>query len=96
MKITGTIYLLHFSQAFKHARHYVGFTTDLQSRLDAHSNGTGARLLEVITQAGLSFKLARIWHGTRQTERRLKNRKATPRLCPLCNPQAMRRARVIQ
>jgi predicted GIY-YIG superfamily endonuclease len=91
----GTIYLLHFSQPYKHAAHYIGFTTDLPARLDAHTKGTGARLLEVITAAGLSFSLARTWNGSRKTERSLKNRKATPRLCPLCNPQAMNRAKAI-
>jgi predicted GIY-YIG superfamily endonuclease len=95
MKNQGTIYLLCFSEPYKHARHYLGFSTDLQSRLADHTNGTGARLLEVIKQAGLSFQLARTWQGTRKTERSLKNRKATPRLCPVCNPRAMRRAKAI-
>ena len=80
----GTIYLLHFTAPYKHARHYVGYTTNLQSRLSAHANGQGARLLEVITGAGISFQLARTWQGTRRDERRLKNRKNAPRLCPLC------------
>jgi predicted GIY-YIG superfamily endonuclease len=95
MKNQGTIYLLHFSQPYKHAAHYLGFATDLESRLAEHAGGTGARLMEVIKQAGLSFQLARTWQGTRKTERSLKNRKATPRLCPLCNPRAMRRAKAI-
>jgi predicted GIY-YIG superfamily endonuclease len=85
----GTIYLLHFSEPYKHAAHYIGFTTDLPARLDAHANGTGARLLEVITQAGLSFELARTWQGSRKTERSLKNQKNAPRLCPFCNPKAI-------
>jgi predicted GIY-YIG superfamily endonuclease len=93
--LQGTIYLLHFAQAYKHAKHYVGFTKDLSTRLDQHATGQGARLLEVITEAGISFELARTWNGTRETERSLKNRKATPRLCPICNPQAMNRAKAI-
>jgi predicted GIY-YIG superfamily endonuclease len=80
----GTVYLLHFSEAYKHARHYVGFTHNLESRLEAHSKGAGARLLEVIIQAGLSFQLARTWQGTRKTERALKNQKNAPRFCLLC------------
>jgi predicted GIY-YIG superfamily endonuclease len=95
VKKSGTVYLLHFSEAYKHARHYVGFATDLQSRLEAHANGTGARLLEVITEAGISFELARTWKGSRKGERSLKNRKETPALCPLCNPNAYRRAKAI-
>jgi predicted GIY-YIG superfamily endonuclease len=80
----GIIYLLHFSGAYKHARHYIGFTTDLQARLDAHNKGAGARLLEVITGAGIGFELARTWQGTRKTERALKNQKNAPRFCPVC------------
>jgi hypothetical protein len=91
----GTIYLLHFSEPYKHAAHYVGFTFDLPARLDAHAKRTDAWLLEVITEAGLSFELARTWKGSRKTERQIKKRKATPRLCPMCNPQAMNRARAI-
>jgi predicted GIY-YIG superfamily endonuclease len=91
----GTIYLLHFSEAFKHAKHYIGFTTDLPGRLAEHASGAGARLLQVITEAGLSFELARTWQGTRKTERSLKNRKEAPALCPLCNPQAMKLAKAI-
>jgi predicted GIY-YIG superfamily endonuclease len=95
MRNQGTVYLLHFSQAYKHARHYVGFTTNLDERLESHSKGTGARLLEVITQSGISFRLVRTWQGSRKTERRIKNRKETPALCPVCNPQAMKRAKAI-
>ena len=80
----GTVYLLHFDSPYKHAQHYVGFTNNLPARLDAHSKGQGARLLEVITGAGLTFQLARTWKGTRKDERRIKNRKEAPRLCPLC------------
>src|SRR5262245_57772733 len=80
----GTVYLLHFNSPYKHARHYVGYTKDLPARLAAHANGQGARLLEVITGAGISFQLARTWQGTRRDERRIKNRKEAPRLCPLC------------
>jgi predicted GIY-YIG superfamily endonuclease len=95
MKNQGTIYLLHFSQPYKHAAHYIGFTTDLPSRLAEHAGGTGARLLQVITEAGLSFQLARTWQGTRKGERRIKNRKEAPALCPLCDSKALRRAKAI-
>jgi predicted GIY-YIG superfamily endonuclease len=74
----------HFNEAYKHARHYAGFTTQLQQRLDEPANGQGARLIQVILEAGLTFKLARTWQGTRTDERRIKNRKEAPRLCPVC------------
>jgi predicted GIY-YIG superfamily endonuclease len=93
--MTGTIYLLHFSQPYKHASHYTGFTTDLESRLVAHARSTGARLLKVITQAGITFNLARTWKGTRKGERRIKNRGGAARIGPVYNPQAMNRAKAI-
>jgi predicted GIY-YIG superfamily endonuclease len=46
----GTAYLLHFSQAYKHAKYYVGYATNLSARLEAHCKGNGARLLQVITE----------------------------------------------
>ena len=80
----GTVYLLHFDKPYHHARHYTGFTTSLDARLDAHSKGTGARLMEVITEAGIGFQLARTWQGTRKDERRIKKQHNAPRLCPVC------------
>jgi predicted GIY-YIG superfamily endonuclease len=93
--MTGTIYLLHFSEPYRHAKHYIGYTRDLSARLESHARGTGARLLEVITQAGITFNLARTWKGTRKGERRIKKRGGAARICPVCNPQAMNRAKAI-
>ena len=65
----GVIYLLHFDQPYKHAKHYTGWTEDLLHRLDRHAAGNGARLVEVIWQAGIGFTLVRLCEGTRATER---------------------------
>lgn len=85
MSAGGTVYLLHFERPYKHARHYIGWTTgDVTRRLRQHRNGTGARLLQVITAAGIDFVLARTWNGGRNLERSLKNRGGASRSCPLC------------
>jgi predicted GIY-YIG superfamily endonuclease len=90
----ATIYLLHFSEAYKHARHYLGFTDDLDARLQAHASGQGARLMSVIKDAGIRWTLARTWPGNRKLERQLKRRKETPALCPVCaGDAAWKRAR---
>jgi len=78
------IYLIHFNEKLKHSQHYLGFTEDLDSRLERHRAGNGARLMEVVTKAGIEWKLARTWLGDRKLERKLKSRKASTRLCPLC------------
>jgi predicted GIY-YIG superfamily endonuclease len=82
--ITGTIYLLHFSQPYYHARHYTGWTLNLAERLAAHSHGNGSRLIEVISHAGISFVLARTTTGTRDKERAIKNAGGQARYCTLC------------
>ena len=80
----GTVYLIHFNRPLAHAHYYMGWTTNLEKRLAAHETGNGSRLMEVITQAGIPWRLARTWRGSRSLERRLKNQKNGPRLCPIC------------
>jgi predicted GIY-YIG superfamily endonuclease len=82
--ITGTVYLLHFDRPYAHAAHYTGWTADLPSRLADHAAGRGARLLAVINAAGIGWRLARTWPGTRHTERALKRQGGASRRCPLC------------
>ena len=55
--------------------------------LDRHASGTGARLVEVIWQAGIGFTLVRISEGTRHTERAIKNAGGAVRYCPACTPR---------
>jgi len=80
----GVIYLLHFDQPYRHARHYVGWTEDLLERLDHHAKGSGARLVAVIWKAGIGFTCVRICEGTRCTERAIKNAGGAVRYCPAC------------
>lgn len=87
MNDPGTVYLIHFAWPFHHARHYLGWTGyDLDQRLAHHRSGHGARLLQVITDAGIPFEMVRTWCGPRALERRLKDEHHAPRLCPVCNP----------
>jgi predicted GIY-YIG superfamily endonuclease len=82
-----TVYLLHFDRpitAGYPARHYLGYAVDLESRLARHHAGNGARLVQVATERGIGFVLARTWEGDKALERKLKARKGSPRLCPIC------------
>lgn len=83
-KYIGTVYLLHFDKPYKHARHYIGWAKDLDERLAQHLTGHGARLLEVVTSAGITWTLARTWKGTRNRERQLKRQGGASRRCPMC------------
>ena len=84
---SGAVYLVHFTQPYRHARHYTGWTADLDNRLSEHQAGRGARLLQVITQAGIDWTLARTWEGTRQRERQLKRQGGASGRCPICLAQ---------
>jgi predicted GIY-YIG superfamily endonuclease len=86
----GTIYLIHFDQPYKHARHYIGWAIDVVKRLAEHAAGRGAHLMAVIKDAGITWQLARTWPGDRRRERALKNMGGARRRCPLCgvHPQA--------
>jgi predicted GIY-YIG superfamily endonuclease len=80
----GTIYLLHFDAPLAHAQHYLGFAEDLAARIERHRKGNGARLVAVFAEKGIGFTVARTWPGDRTEERRIKNLKMAPRLCPIC------------
>lgn len=79
-----TVYLLHFSRRYQHAGHYIGVAHNLERRVDEHRRGRGARLMEVVAQAGIDFTVSRTWEGDRKKERQLKNRGGAARICPLC------------
>jgi predicted GIY-YIG superfamily endonuclease len=88
------VYLIHFNEAFKHARHYLGYAEDLDARLERHRSGDGARLLAVLKSAGIAWRCVRTWQGDRKLERQLKNRHNAPKLCAICSgEQALKRAR---
>ncbi len=92
-----TVYLLHFERPYRHARHYLGTTTDLDARLADHAAGAGARLLQVVRAAGIQWELARTWAGGRDLERHLKglprgiggngHHGGLGRLCPVCQAE---------
>ena len=95
----ATCYLLHFDHPYVSAngkgmaRHYSGWAASsgsLESRLADHEHGRGARLLQVVKAAGITWKLARTWPGGRDRERQLKNQGGASRRCPECgvNPRS--------
>lgn len=86
------IYLLHFDRPYKHARHYLGYTQaeSVDARVERHRSRNGARLIKVIMQEGIGFRVARTWEGSRKLERRLKNRGGAARICPVCKTEKER------
>ena len=92
----GYIYLLHFDQPIskKHTcQHYLGYTSRrITIRIQEHRKGmrSAARLTQVAKERGIGFRVVRTWRGTRNDERRLKNRKSGNDLCPVCQGKGIR------
>ena len=88
---SGLLYLLCFRERLgtdKHSiKHYLGFTWDLDARLEKHRAGQGARITEVLKERGIGLDVAAVWPGNRGIENQLKLHSAT-RICPRCTPGA--------
>src|ERR1700737_4132862 len=92
------VYLIHFHRVIGNsanrrgtAGHYLGSTSALEYRLQNHRNGNGAALMRAVSEAGISWELARLWRfdsyeQARAWEKRLKKRGHNPQQCPRCNP----------
>lgn len=84
------VYLIHFDKNYRHTRHYIGYAKThltLVRRIKHHRAGNGARLIQVINHAGISWKVARVWlDQDRKFESYLKYKyKCNRRVCPVCN-----------
>lgn len=79
------IYLICFDKPLHHARHYLGWSSDISSRLLGHASGRGSALMAAVVRAGISYTVSRTWPGaTRTDERKLKSRNNIAMLCPRC------------
>lgn len=80
------VYLIHFNKKLAHAQHYIGFVeNDLEQRIEKHKAGTGAKILRACKEAGIDWKVVKVWEeGSRDFERSLKNKKKTRCICPVC------------
>lgn len=86
-------YLLCFTPRYHHAGHYTGLAecSGLLNRLGEHAAGRGARLVQVVLEAGCLVELVRVWpDGDYLLERSLKNRHGTT-TCPRCPSPPSRR-----
>lgn len=87
---TVDLYLLHFDQPYKHARHYLGITkVGIENRIEQHRKGEGANITRILKRNGITFTVARTWLSVpRMSENKIKGRGLTI-YCPLCksNPR---------
>lgn len=89
--VQGTVYVLHFEPAYKHAQHYVGWTEgDVAERVAVHLRGRGSPLVRAAVAAGVDMQLAATYEGTRYLERRMKRWHHTSRFCAICRDRRER------
>jgi len=91
----GTIYLLHFDQKIARSQHYLGWTRNLDQRLEDHRAGRGGKTTARSRAAGIGFELAAQWSGSPDDEKRLKN-KSLRSLCSTCKERTMTVLEVMQ
>lgn len=92
-KIQAHVYLIHLEKPLcNHAQHYLGYTAleSVHDRLARHKRGDGAKMLRAANEQGISYQIVRTWSCTsipeaKSLERRLKNQRNAPRLCPVCH-----------
>ena len=86
------VYLIHFHKKLHHAQHYIGFVEDggLVKRMIRHRQGIGARILVAFNNGGIKYSVVRLWREKdRSFERKLKNRKKSWELCPVCKNELL-------
>lgn len=89
-----TVYLIHFDEPYpngKQPQHYLGWAENLETRLRDHNCGEGARLMEVVTEAGIDWDVVRTWDGDRSLEAKLKKQRSPKRFCPVCQAKGGRK-----
>jgi len=82
----GVIYLLHFDQPYKHAKHYTGWTEDLLHRLDRHAAGNGARLSRSSGKPGSASPWSASAKAPARPNAPSRTPEALPGTCPACTP----------
>jgi len=86
------VYVVHFTRAYLHARHYIGMTTlPIADRLARHRTARGAALLRRLLASGGDFVLADTWEcatpeEARVLEKSLKRSGGASRCCSICKP----------
>jgi predicted GIY-YIG superfamily endonuclease len=87
--LPGFVYLLHYERPFllkgfeTPAQHYLGWSQDVGRRLREHARGRGSAVTRYAHAQGVGFELVKVWPGTLDTERELRDL-GPGRLCPKC------------
>lgn len=82
------VYIIHFDRPYKRARHYTGYSNNVNRRIVEHTNlhQSGSPLIKAALLDGIPIHIAKVFEdGDRALERYLKRQKNIKRFCPLCS-----------
>jgi predicted GIY-YIG superfamily endonuclease len=82
----GHVYLIHLEDKLNPdhpCQHYVGWSQFIEQRIGHHRRGNGCKLLRAANERGVAWNVVRVWRGSGDDERLLKNQKNAPRYCPI-------------
>jgi hypothetical protein len=81
------VYLLHFSEPYKHARHFIGAASNLTAVLDLiyePARYSRSPLLIAAHNAGVRFQIANLVEGDSRARDRWRARKEAAAICSIC------------
>lgn len=92
--MSAGLYLLHFEPRYKHAGHYLGYSSNWPARVIEHlERGPKASpLVRAALEAGCAVSVSRVYEGgSRKRERSIKRAGGLGRSCPVCRAAGYRR-----
>jgi len=91
----GFVYVIHARRRLHHARHYVGFTRNLPSRITQHLTGQGAHLTNAFNYYGIAYEpvpaqagIVHVMPGGYDLEAYVKSWHRARQFCPVCRARA--------
>ena len=80
-------YLIHFDKPVNKAgiQHYIGFAKDLNERISKHRASQGSELTRRANQAGISWKVVRVWRSADADAEKSLKKLGGVNLCPYCS-----------
>jgi hypothetical protein len=85
----GYIVIFHFDPPFKHAKHCLDWTRDVNARIRDHYKRTtrGPRVLHAALEGGSKLKVGKVRAGTKSQMLALRKSGNSTKLCKLCKQE---------
>ncbi len=87
MDYKNVCYLIHFDKPVNNAgvQHYIGFARSLPERISKHRASEGSELTRRANQAGISWRVVRVWRDADADAEKALKKLGGVNLCPCCS-----------